>query len=142
MSAVYGAVDDEESVKVLNHAIDIGCTSWDTADVYGLGHNERLLSRVLKECCKEVFVCTKFGLTARERKLGDEGNFMSYINGINSKPEYVRKCAKESLEHLGIDYIDLCYIHRIVPAIPLENTVATMAELVREGKVKYIGLSE
>ncbi|KAJ2396464.1 hypothetical protein GGI23_003908 [Coemansia sp. RSA 2559] len=142
MSVVYGAVDDEESIKVLNHAIDIGCTFWDTADVYGLGHNERLLSRVLKERRQEVFVCTKFGLTARERKQGDEGNFMSYINGINGKPEYVRKCADESLERLGIDCIDLYYIHRIDPATPLEDTVAAMAELVKEGKVKYIGLSE
>ncbi|KAJ1796848.1 hypothetical protein LPJ59_003499 [Coemansia sp. RSA 2399] len=142
MSVIYGAVDDEESVKVLNHAIDIGCTFWDTADIYGLGHNERLLSRVLKERREEVFVCTKFGLTARERKPGDDGSFMGYLNGINGKPEYVRKSAEESLERLGIDYIDLYYIHRIDPATLLEDTVAAMAELVKEGKVRYLGLSE
>ncbi|KAJ2557851.1 hypothetical protein EV175_001095 [Coemansia sp. RSA 1933] len=142
MSIIYGAVDDEESVKALNHAIDIGCTLWDTADIYGLGHNEKLLSRVLKERCKAVFVCTKFSLTARERKPEDDASFMSYINGINGKPEYVRKCAEESLECLGIDYIDLYYIHRIDPATPLEDMVAAIAELVEEGKVKYIGLSE
>ncbi|KAJ2549093.1 hypothetical protein EV175_004578 [Coemansia sp. RSA 1933] len=142
MSVVYGNVDDEESIKLLNHAIDIGCTFWDTADIYGLGHNEKLLSRVLKERRSEVFVGTKFGLTARESSLVNGGNFMDYINGINGKPEYVRKCAEDSLERLGIDYIDLYYIHRIDPTTPLEDTIAAMAELVKEGKVKYIGLSE
>ncbi|KAJ2086474.1 hypothetical protein IW138_005674 [Coemansia sp. RSA 986] len=142
MSVVYGAVDDDESVKTLNHAIDIGCTFWDTADTYDLGHDERLLFRVLKKRRKEVFLCTKFGLTARERKSGDGGNFIDYINGINGKPDYVRQAAEDSLEHLGIDYIDLYCIHRVDPTTPIEETVAAMAELVKEGKVRFVGLSK
>ncbi|KAJ2513989.1 hypothetical protein GGI11_002525 [Coemansia sp. RSA 2049] len=144
MSIVYGAVDDEESVKVLNHAIDIGCTFWDTSDVYGLGHNEKLLSRVLKERRSEVFLCTKFGITFRQLTPDEEksGNFGNCITGVNGKPEYVRKCIENSLKSLGTDYVDLYYMHRMDATTPIEETVSVMAELVKEGKVKYIGLSE
>ncbi|KAJ1795728.1 hypothetical protein LPJ59_004178 [Coemansia sp. RSA 2399] len=142
MSVIYGTVDDEESVKVLNHAIDIGCTFWDTANVYGLGHNERLISRVLKERRKDVFLCTKFGAVFSEPEPGYSGDFANKITGVSGKPEYVRKCAEESLERLGVDSIDLYYMHRMDPTTPIEDTVAAMAELVKEGKVKYIGLSE
>ncbi|KAJ2758889.1 hypothetical protein H4S06_002491 [Coemansia sp. BCRC 34490] len=142
MSYVYGAIDDEESVKVLNHAIDIGCTFWDTSDVYGLGHNERLLSRVLKNRRDEVFLCTKFGITFRQPEPHEKSNFIEYITGSNGKPEYVRKCIENSLKSLGTDYVDLYYMHRMDPTTPIEETVSVMADLVKEGKVKYIGLSE
>ncbi|KAJ2397367.1 hypothetical protein GGI23_003561 [Coemansia sp. RSA 2559] len=141
MSSAYGESNDEESVKVLNHAIDIGCTLWDTADMYGVGHNERLLSRVLKERRSEVFLCTKFGITSREPEPGEKGDFVHFETGRNGKPEYVRKCIKDSLERLGVDYIDLYYLHRVDPNTPIEETVAAMAELVKEGKVRYLGLS-
>ncbi|KAJ2399586.1 hypothetical protein GGI23_002567 [Coemansia sp. RSA 2559] len=142
MSVMYGAVDDDESVQVLNHAIDIGCTFWDTANVYGLGHNEKLISRVLKERRDEVFLCTKFGSVFSEPEPGYSGNFANRITGVSGKPDYVRKCAEESLERLGVDSIDLYYMHRMDPNTPIEETVAAMAGLVKEGKVKYIGLSE
>ncbi|KAJ2524307.1 hypothetical protein GGI11_000913 [Coemansia sp. RSA 2049] len=144
MSVIYGSVDDEESVKVLNHAIDIGCTFWDTSDVYGVGHNEKLLSRVLKERRNEVFLCTKFGTTVRQYNPGENeaNNFTSRITGVSGKPEYVRKCIENSLERLGTDYVDLYYMHRMDRDTPIEDTVAAMAELVKEGKVRYIGLSE
>ncbi|KAJ1666293.1 hypothetical protein IW140_006031 [Coemansia sp. RSA 1813] len=142
MSAIYGAVNDDESVNVLNHAIDIGCTFWDTANVYGVGHNERLLSRVLKERRNEVFLCTKFGVVFREPKPDESGNFSEFVTGASGKPDYVRRCAEESLERLGVDYIDLYYMHRMDPSTPIEETVSALAELVKEGKVRYIGLSE
>ncbi|KAJ2516454.1 hypothetical protein GGI11_000709 [Coemansia sp. RSA 2049] len=142
MSLIFGSVDDEESVRVLNHAIDIGCNFWDTADVYGLGHNESLIGCVLEKRRNEVFMCTKFGVTVRQPKPGEEGHFMDFVNGVNGKPEYVRKCIEDSLERLGTNYIDLYYAHRIDPTTPIEDTVAAMAKLVKEGKVKYIGLSE
>ncbi|KAJ2510662.1 hypothetical protein H4217_007758 [Coemansia sp. RSA 1939] len=127
MSYVYGAIDDEES---------------DTSDVYGLGQNEKLLSRVLKDRRDEVFLCTKFGITFRQPEPHEKSNFIEYITGSNGKPEYVRKCIENSLKSLGTDYVDLYYMHRMDPATPIEETVAAMAELVKEGKVKYIGLSE
>ncbi|KAJ1893285.1 hypothetical protein LPJ81_005396 [Coemansia sp. IMI 209127] len=142
MSVMYGAVDDEESVKVLNHAIDIGCTFWDTANMYGLGHNEKLLSRVLKERRKDVFLCTKFGVVFNQPKPGEKINYNEQVTGFSGKPDFVRKCIEESLERLGVDNIDLYYMHRMDPTTPIEDTVAAMAELVKEGKVKYIGLSE
>ncbi|KAJ2748160.1 hypothetical protein H4S06_005042 [Coemansia sp. BCRC 34490] len=142
MSPIFGSVDDDESVRVLNKAIDIGCTFWDTADVYGFGHNEKFLSHVLKGRRNEVFLCTKFGVTVCQPEPGEKGHFMDFVNGASGKPEYVRKCIKESLERLDTDYVDLYYAHRIDPITPIEDTVAAMAELVKEGKVKYIGLSE
>ncbi|KAJ2551195.1 hypothetical protein EV175_003782 [Coemansia sp. RSA 1933] len=143
MSVMYGAVDDEESVKVLNHAVDIGCNFWDTSDIYGLGHNERLLSRVLKERRNEIFICTKIGVVTRAPAPGEDvGNFAQYITGVSGKPEYMRKCTEASLERLGVDTIDMIYLQRMDPKTPIEDTIGTLAELVKEGKVKYIGLSE
>ncbi|KAJ1726416.1 hypothetical protein LPJ72_006346 [Coemansia sp. Benny D160-2] len=142
MNLAYDVADDEESVKVLNHAIDIGCRFWDTSDVYGFGLNEKLLSRVLKERRDEVFLCTKFGVCFRKPEPGEEGAFGDFVTGFSGKPEYVRKCIENSLERLGTDHIDLYYMHRMDPTTPIEETVAAMAELVNEGKVKYIGLSE
>ncbi|KAJ2458013.1 hypothetical protein GGF42_002337 [Coemansia sp. RSA 2424] len=142
MSAFYGAVDDSESVKVLNHAIDVGCTFWDTADVYGAGHNERLLSQALKPRRNKVFVCTKFGVAHKEPGPDFKGNFDQLITGICGKPDYVRSQAEVSLKRLGIDKIDLYYQHRVDPDTPIEDTVGAMAALVKEGKVRFIGLSE
>ncbi|GBB99718.1 hypothetical protein RclHR1_03600014 [Rhizophagus clarus] len=132
MSGFYGSSDEQENIKVLNRAIDIGCTFWDTADIYGSGANEILLSKVLKERRNEVFLCTKFALSR-----GPNGEF-----NLSGKPEYVRQACENSLKRLGVDYIDLYYQHRVDPNTPIEDTVGALAELVKEGKVKYIGLSE
>ncbi|KAJ1922901.1 hypothetical protein LPJ71_001038 [Coemansia sp. S17] len=142
MSSIYGAVDDSDSLKVLNHAIDMGCTFWDTADVYGAGHNERLLGQVLKTRRNDVFVCTKFGVEHTEAGPDFKGNFDKLVIGINGKPDYVRKQVDVSLKRLGIDKIDLYYQHRVDPNTPIEDTVGAMAELVKEGKIRFIGLSE
>ncbi|KAJ2340038.1 hypothetical protein GGH91_004297, partial [Coemansia sp. RSA 2671] len=142
MSSFYGPVDDAESLKVLNHAIDVGCTFWDTADLYGAGHNERLLGQVLKTRRDEVFLCTKFGVAHTEAGPDFVGNFDKLVTGYNSKPDYVRSQVEKSLGRLGIDQIDLYYQHRVDPNTPIEETVGAMAGLVKEGKVRYIGLSE
>ncbi|CAB5370935.1 unnamed protein product [Rhizophagus irregularis] len=132
MSEFYGSADEEENIKVLNRSIDMGCTFWDTADVYGSGANEILLSKVLKERRNEVFLCTKFAFFR-----GPNGEF-----NVSGKPEYVRQACENSLKRLGVDYIDLYYQHRVDSNTPIEDTVGALAELVKEGKVKYIGLSE
>ncbi|PKY59594.1 Aldo/keto reductase [Rhizophagus irregularis] len=129
MSSLYGAADEQENIKILNRAIELGCTFWDTADMYG--DNEILLSKVLKEHRNEVFLCTKFAF------LQENGEIK-----VSGKPEYVRQACENSLKRLGIDYIDLYYQHRVDPNTPIEDTVGALAELVKEGKVKYIGLSE
>ncbi|KAJ1842487.1 hypothetical protein LPJ70_003794, partial [Coemansia sp. RSA 2708] len=90
MSSMYGAVDDNHAIEVLNHSIDIGCTFWDTANIYGAGQNERLLARVLKERRKDVFLCTKFGSILRSPEPGFSGNFTELITGVDGSPEYVR----------------------------------------------------
>ncbi|PKC60317.1 aldo/keto reductase [Rhizophagus irregularis] len=133
MSAYYGSFDEQENIKLLNRSIELGCTFWDTADIYGLGDNEILLSKVLKERRNEVFLCTKFGIVR-----GPNGEF----KGISGTPEYIRQACESSLKRLGVDYIDLYYQHRVDPNTPIEVTVGTLAELVKEGKIKYIGLSE
>ncbi|CAB5209378.1 unnamed protein product [Rhizophagus irregularis] len=132
MSEFYGSADEQENIKVLNRAIDIGCTFWDTADLYGSGANEILLSKVLKERRNEVFLCTKFAFSR-----GPNGEFK-----ISGKPEYVRQACDNSLKRLGVNCIDLYYQHRVDPNTPIEDTVGALAELVKEGKIKYIGLSE
>ncbi|CAM0140762.1 hypothetical protein VKS41_008032 [Umbelopsis sp. WA50703] len=133
MSEFYGASDDTENLKVLQHAIDIGCTFWDTADMYGCGRNEELLGKILKTQRDKVFVCTKFGNVR-----GPNGEFL----GVDGKPEYVRQQCDISLKRLGINYIDLYYQHRVDPNTPIEETIGAMAELVKQGKVKYLGMSE
>ncbi|KAG0161978.1 hypothetical protein DFQ30_004623, partial [Apophysomyces sp. BC1015] len=104
MSEFYGKFDDEESVKVLERAIELGCSFWDTADMYGCGHNERLIGRVLKQNREKVFICTKFG-NVRD----DDGNFL----GVSGKPEYVRQQFEKSIKNLGVSYVDLYYQHRV-----------------------------
>ncbi|KAJ2245159.1 hypothetical protein GGI13_005944 [Coemansia sp. RSA 455] len=134
MSSIYGAIDDNESLKVLNHAIDMGCTFWDTADVYGAGHNERLLGQVLKTRRNDVFVCTKFGFVYTEV----EPDYKGDLSTLSPAPAE----SQITLKRLGIDKIDLYYQHRVDPDTPIEDTVGAMAGLVREGKIRYIGLSE
>ena len=131
MSQSYGATDDVESVATLNHALDHGVTLVDTADVYGNGANEELVGRVIAGRRSEVVLATKFALSARDGTLN-----------VNGRPEYVRASCEASLERLNTDYIDLYYQHRVDPDVPIEETVGAMAELVREGKVRYLGLSE
>ncbi|KAJ2553254.1 hypothetical protein IWW35_001921 [Coemansia sp. RSA 1878] len=142
LSMAYNKPDDKQSLDVLKNAIDIGCTFWDSADIYGRGHNEELLARVLKDHRKDIFLCTKFGFTFQLYEPGTQGTFGMGNIGINRSPDYVRKAAEASLARLGTDYIDLYYQHRMDPSVPIEDTVNTLAELVKEGKVRYIGLSK
>ncbi|KAI8142099.1 auxin-induced protein [Fennellomyces sp. T-0311] len=134
MSSYYGPFDDNESIRVLEKSIELGYTFWDTADLYGNGLNERLLSQVLKKHRDQVFLCSKFG-----HVLDPETGKML---GISGKPDYVRFACEKSLERLGVDVIDLYYQHRVDSTTPIEETVSAMAELVKEGKVRYLGLSE
>ncbi|WKA53124.1 aldo/keto reductase [Planococcus shixiaomingii] len=133
MSDFYSGRDDEESIKTLHHAIDQGITFFDTADMYGVGANEELIGRAIKDRRNEVVVATKFGNVR-----GEDGSFL----GINGRPEYVKQACEASLRRLGTDHIDLYYQHRVDPKVPIEETVGAMSELVKEGKVRYLGLSE
>jgi aryl-alcohol dehydrogenase-like predicted oxidoreductase len=132
MSWAYGTPDDQESLKTIHRAIELGITFLDTAEVYGPYRNEELLGRALKGRRQQVVIATKFGFTIADGS----------IKGANSRPENVRKVAEESCKRLGTDYIDLFYQHRVDPDVPIEETVGAMAELVRAGKVRYLGLSE
>lgn len=134
MSAFYGAHDDAESLRTLNHALDRGVNLLDTADMYGPYRNEALLAQVLKSRRQEVVLATKFGIVM------DAAN--PAARGVNGRPEYVRSSCEGSLKRLGIDVIDLYYLHRVDPQVPIEETVGAMAELVSAGKVRYLGLSE
>ena len=127
----YGARDEEESVRTLHAALEHGVSFWDTADVYGGGHNERLLSGVLKERRAEVTLATKTGFVRRDGQIGLDGS-----------PKHVKESCEGSLKRLGVDVIDLYYLHRVDPATPIEETVGAMKELVQEGKIRYVGLSE
>ena len=133
MSEFYGSRDDEESVATIHHALDLGVTLFDTADVYGMGENERLLGKALRERRHQAVVATKFGHVR-----DGNGNF----TGTNGRPDYVRQACDASLQRLGVDEIDLYYQHRVDPQVPIEETVGAMADLVRAGKVRYLGLSE
>jgi len=134
MSDFYGPADDAVSLTVLNRAIDIGVNFLDTADMYGMnGANERLLSQVLRTRRNEVVLATKFGNVR-----GPDGAFL----GIDGSPEYVRRACDASLQRLGVDHIDLYYQHRVDRQVPIEETVGAMAELVKAGKVRHLGLSE
>lgn len=129
MSGVYGQSNDEQSIKTIQRAVDIGVNLLDTADVYGNGHNEELLGRALKGRRDQAIVATKFAIGP---------NFQ----GVNGHPDYVRKAIEDSLRRLDLDYIDLYYQHRVDPNVPIEETVGAMADLVKEGKVRFLGLSE
>ncbi len=134
MSGVYGPADDDEGVATIRRALDLGVTFLDTADVYGLGHNEKLVGQAIAGRRDEVVLATKFGIVRRS----DDRSF----RGIDGRPEYVRSACDASLERLGVDQIDLYYQHRADPNVPIEETVGAMAELVTAGKVRHLGLSE
>jgi len=137
MSFAYGASDESESIKTLHRAVELGVTFFDTAEVYGPYINEELLGRALKPVRDRVVVATKFGF-----KLDPEKSGPAAIAGVESRPENVKRVAEASLKRLGIETIDLFYQHRVDPNVPIEDTVGAMAELVREGKVRALGLSE
>ncbi|WP_074655843.1 aldo/keto reductase [Terriglobus roseus] len=134
MSEFYGERNDEESAATLLRALDLGVTFLDTADVYGFGDNEELVGKTIKSRRDEVFLATKFA-NLRDKARPDYW-------GISGKPEYVKQACEASLKRLGVDHIDLYYQHRVDAETPIEDTVGAMAELVKEGKVKYLGLSE
>ncbi len=137
MSFAYGATDDNESVKALHRAVDLGVTFFDTAETYGPFTNEELLGRALKPVRDRVVIATKFGFKLDPTKSG-----LASMIGVDSRPEHVKEVAEASLKRLGTDVIDLFYQHRVDPNVPIEDTVGAMAELVKEGKVRALGLSE
>jgi aryl-alcohol dehydrogenase-like predicted oxidoreductase len=139
MSFAYGPTDDVESIATLNKALDLGINFWDTADMYGKGANESLVSKVLVPNRNKVFIATKFGFRQKDGSTGYSGTPGTYIDG---SPAYVRQAVEKSLKRLKIDTIDLYYAHRVDPQVPVEETVGAMGELVKEGKIRYVGLSE
>jgi aryl-alcohol dehydrogenase-like predicted oxidoreductase len=133
MSDFYGPAEDAVSINVIHRAIDLGINFFDTADIYGVGTNETLLGQAIRDRRDEVVIATKFGNVRAE-----DGKFL----GIDGSPDYVRKACDASLKRLGIDTIDLYYQHRVDPKTPIEDTVGAMADLVKAGKVRHLGLSE
>ncbi|HEY2718367.1 MAG TPA: aldo/keto reductase, partial [Solirubrobacteraceae bacterium] len=135
MSAFYGTADEGEARATLARALELGCNFLDTSDMYGPYTNEELVGSAIATNRGEVFLATKFGI-----KLAEEGNLLNRV--IDGSPAYVRSACEATLERLGTDYIDLYYQHRVDPNTPIEETVGAMAELVQDGKVRYLGLSE
>jgi aryl-alcohol dehydrogenase-like predicted oxidoreductase len=133
MSEFYGPRDDARSTRTIHRAIEEGLNFFDTADMYGPFHNEELLGKALEGKRDKAVIATKFGIVR-----GPKGEF----GGVNNKPEYIRRSAEGSLKRLSIDTIDLYYMHRRLSDVPLEESVGAMADLVKEGKVRYLGLSE
>lgn len=133
MSEFYGAAEDAESIRTLHGALELGVNFFDTADMYGSGRNEELLGRAFKGKWQQVVLATKFGI-----QRGPDASF----TGVCGRPEYVRECCEQSLRRLGVETIDLYYQHRVDPQVPIEETVDAMADLVRAGKVRHLGLSE
>lgn len=133
MSEYYGELNDQESIRTLHRALELGINFWDTADIYGVGKNEKLISQVLQSHRDEVVLATKFSIMR-----GEDGAFL----GVSGRPEYVKQACDRSLQRLGVDVIDLYYQHRVDPNVPIEETVGAMSDLVQAGKVRYLGLSE
>ena len=133
MSEFYGDSDTQSSLKVLDRAVELGCAFWDTADMYGPFENEKLIAKALSGRRDAITLATKFGV-----QRGDDGEWL----GVNGRPDYIKVSCEASLKRLGTDYIDLYYQHRIDPDVPIEDSVGAMAELVKQGKVRFIGLSE
>src|SRR5436190_16007514 len=132
MSEFYGPADDEESIKTIHRAVDVGMTFLDTADMYGRGKNEQLVGTAIADRRDDVVIATKFGIVREEGQ----------PRRVDSTPEYARKACEASLRRLAVDYIDLYFMHRRNPDVPIEESVGGMAELVDEGKVRFLGLSE
>ncbi len=137
MSAFYGDADEGEAVATIHRALELGCNFLDTSDMYGPHTNERLVGRAIKGRRDEVFLATKFGIKLELDEAGGPP-----VRSIDGSPEYVHRACAGSLQRLGVEQIDLYYQHRVDPNTPIEDTVAAMAELVAEGKVRYLGLSE
>jgi aryl-alcohol dehydrogenase-like predicted oxidoreductase len=133
LSGTYGSVSDADGIATIHRALDVGINLLDTADVYGLGQNEELVGRAIRDRRDEVVLASKFGII-RDTPDGS--------GGFNGRPEYVRTACERSLTRLGVDHIDLYQQHRVDPETPIEETIGAMKELVDEGKVRYIGLSE
>lgn len=133
MTYAYGRGDEQESIAVIHRAIELGITLLDTAEIYGPLTNEQLVSRAIQSKRDRVVIATKFGFGMSDT---------SAWQGLNSKPDHVRQVCDASLKRLGTDYIDLFYQHRVDPAVPIKETVGAIAELVQQGKVRYLGLSE
>lgn len=136
MSFAYGANDEQQALNTLARAFELGVDFLDTAEVYGPFTNETLLAKSLKGR-KDIKVATKFGF-----RINDEGEGWERVTGVNSDPVHIRHAVEGSLQRLGVESIELLYQHRLDPAVPIEDVVGVMADLVREGKVKYLGLSE
>lgn len=133
MSEFYSTVDESHSIKIIHRALDLGINFFDTADMYGSGENEKLLGKALSNHRDRAVIATKFAI-----RRGPGGSY----DGVSGKPEYVKSACEASLKRLGIDTIDLYYQHRVDPSTPIEETVGALADLVKEGKVRFLGLSE